>query len=122
MVTKRSFASLKPKDDKKASHDVMDPKVDVKKITEEAFETAGVEETNYVQRVKDYYKAEESKPFNPTSPRLMAVFELLTNKSFPRKKGKGKSTKIVMLDAIIVAAIDKKLILQEEEDAKSRGS
>lgn len=118
-IPKKSFGDLKPKSEKKASIGIKDPdineapyskEIDMKRITELAFESA----MSPIEVV--------TTPFNPTSPRLMAVFELLTNKSFPRKKGKGKSTKIVMLDAIIMAAINKKLILQEEKDAKSRGN
>ena len=119
MVPKRSFASLKPGEKNNSDAASLSKKVDVKKVTEEAFDLR-----KFIDTAVDLAQPRpiETTEFNPTSPRLMAVFELLTNKSFPRKKGKGKSTKIVMLDAIIMAAINKKLILQEEKDAKSRGS
>lgn len=98
---------MKPKDNKKASHDLVDPQVDVKEITEEAFD---VRELIYTA-----VNLAQPKPVAPkiklTSVRLMTIFELLTDKSFPRK-GPGKSTKVKILEAIITAAIDKKLKIQ----------
>lgn len=132
-MPKRSFGSLKPKDDKKTSNDIVKretrlhspgfedykpPEVDVKEITEEAFNLR-----EFIDTAVDLAQPKPVKAtgFIPKSECLMTTFYLLTNKSFPRK-GPGKSTKIKMLDAIIMAAINKKLLLQEEKDAKSRGS
>ena len=98
---------MKPKDDKKSSHDVVDPEVDVKQVTQKAFDLREFINTAYDLAQP---KAEPVK-IKLTSVRLMTIFELLTDKSFPRK-GPGKSTKVKILDAIIMAAIDKKLILQ----------
>ena len=122
MITtvKKSFGSLKSKDDKETSNDIEEiigkpeieiilpasardlgdhysKKVDMKYITEQIFKDAAipVKGTDYI----------------PKSERLLAIYDMLTDKSFPRK-GPGKSTKIKILDAIIMAAIDKKLILQ----------
>ena len=95
---------MKPKGDKKAS-------IDVKKITEEAFsEDRGIDKlANFPSVVS--VKVIETTEYIPKSERLLAIFDMLTDKSFPRK-GPGKSTKTKILDAIIVAAIDKKIILQ----------
>lgn len=51
----------------------------------------------------------------PKSERLLAIYDMLTDKSFPRK-GKGKSTKPKILDAIVMAATDLKLRLQGAYD------
>lgn len=51
----------------------------------------------------------------PKSERLLAIYDMLTNKSFPRK-GRGKSTKPKILDAIVMAATDLKLKLQGAYD------
>ena len=67
------------------------------------------------EKLGDYYldlgKIELSDAYIPKSARLLAIYDMLTNKSFPRK-GKGKSTKPKILDAIVVAALDLKLKLQ----------
>lgn len=109
-IPKRSFGDLKPKGDKKASDDVVDPdpEIDVKKITQENFDLREVIDVAYdLAQPRTAPKTE----YVPGTVRLMTIFELLTDKSFPRK-GPGKSTKVKILDAIITAAIDKKLILQ----------
>lgn len=107
IVPVKKFGSLKPKDDKKAS-------IDIKKITEETFS----EDTAMDTPPPQYVFPAEGTEYIPKSERLLAIFDMLTDKSFPRK-GPGKSTKIKILDAIIVAAIDKKIILQETEDANN---
>jgi hypothetical protein len=82
-------------------------KVDIKKVTQQIFKDATISEFP----AGKFTVVSEKGEYIPGTVRLMTTFELLTDKSFPRK-GKGQSTKIKILDAIIVAAIDKKLILQ----------
>ena len=76
----------------------------IKITTEEIFDSVGIP-------TKIPEKTIEPSGYIPGSVRLMTIFELLTDKSFPRK-GPGKSTKPMILDAIIMAAINKKLLLQ----------
>ena len=76
----------------------------IKDITEEIFEAATIP-------VKIPEKTIYPTEYVPGTVRLMTIFELLTDKSFPRK-GPGKSTKVKILDAIIFAASNKKLVLQ----------
>ncbi|BDI54911.1 MAG: hypothetical protein [Thorarchaeia virus VerdaV2] len=106
----KKFGSLRPKDDKKALDDVVDPdpEIDVKKITQENFDLREFIDVAYdLAQPRTAPKTE----YIPGTVRLMTIFELLTDKSFPRK-GPGKSTKEKILDAIVMAALDKKLILQ----------
>lgn len=115
-IPKKSFGSLKLGEKKVAA---VPKKVDVKKITEEIFDLKDVITPTLIDVATTPLFPVKTTGFIPKSECLMTMFYLLTNKSFPRK-GAGKSTKIKMLDAIIMAALDKKLILQEEEDAKSK--
>ncbi len=69
--------------------------------------------TNYAEDIPPpnyIFPAKESE-YVPKSERLLAIYDLLTDKSFPRK-GAGKSTKPKILDAIIDAAMKIKLKLQ----------
>ncbi|BDI54945.1 MAG: hypothetical protein [Asgard archaea virus VerdaV3] len=97
---------MKPKDEKKASESIKD-------TTEEIFESVAI-----AVKIPEGVKVKTIDPtgYVPGTVRLMTIFELLTDKSFPRK-GPGKSTREKILDAIVMAALDKKLILQEEKDA-----
>ena len=96
MPVKR-FGSLKPKDEKETSTSIKD-------TTEEIFESVAI-------AVELPEKTIEPTGYVPGTVRLMMIFELLTDKSFPRR-GPGKSKRPMILDAIIMAAIDKKLKIQ----------
>jgi hypothetical protein len=102
---------LKPKDEKETSKSIKDTaeEVDVKQVTQKAFDLRKLIDTAVDLAQPRPVKTTE---YIPKSECLMTTFYLLTNKSFPRK-GPGKSTRVKMLDAIIMAAINKKLILQE---------
>ncbi len=105
-----------PKDDKKASNAIKDnkditemiatghpPEVEFKDFNEAWFK--GPPPPQYI------FPAKESE-YVPKSERLLAIYDMLTDKSFPRK-GAGKSTKPKILDAIIDAAIKIKLKIKE---------
>ena len=113
-IPTKSFGDLKPKKEKKDEIPMgvvwMDESEEAYKRTELTEEKLG--DYGPFNRVEIKGGLTESAAYVPKSERLLAIYDMLTDKSFPRR-GKGKSTKPKILDAIIVAALDLKLKLHE---------
>ena len=102
-IPTKSFGDLKPKKEKKDE-------------SEEAYKRT---ELNVLDGLTELLipirPLTKSAAYIPKTERLLAIYDMLTNITFPRK-GKGKSTKPKILDAIVMAATDLKLKLQGAYD------